>query len=312
MSSKYKYIFGPVLSRRLGFSLGVDLVPYKRCSFDCVYCELGRTTNKTVKRGSFFSPGEILKELKSFLKYHPKVKIDYITLTGSGEPTLNSRLKEIVKEVKNITSIPLCLLTNGSLFFLKSVRESVKEVDLIIPSLDAPDEATFRKINHPHSSLTLKKILKGLKLLRQEFKGKIYLEIMLVEGINSSLSQAHRFKKIIGSVGFDKIQLNVPARPSYFLECKIPPLRRLKRFAEILGKNTEIVHPSPSQSQPSRFKGAQEGLLRVLKRRPIDIDEICRILGIRKVEALKLIEGLISRLRIKRVRYGGKFYYWAV
>ena len=175
-------IFGPVPSRRLGFSLGVDTIPFKTCSLDCIYCQLGRTTNKTIERKEYIAGENILREIEEILKR--KKKIDYITFSGSGEPTLNSRMEEMITQIKRLTSIPVAILTNGTLLYQPRMREELMEADLVIPSLDAVSEEVFEKINRPHHKLKINEVIKGINTFSQEFRGKIWLEIMLVKGVN--------------------------------------------------------------------------------------------------------------------------------
>jgi wyosine [tRNA(Phe)-imidazoG37] synthetase (radical SAM superfamily) len=207
-----KYIFGPVPSRRLGRSLGVDLVPYKTCTFDCIYCDLGRTTNKTTSRQSFVSSGEIQKELGLTLSFLDQ-KPDFITLSGSGEPTLNTETGDIIRRIKEITAIPTAVLTNSSLLSLDEVRRNLSEADVVLPSLDAITPATFDYINRPHTSLGAKEIISGLIQFRRQYRGQIWLEILFCRGVNDGKKEIERFKEVIERIEPDRIQLNTPVRP---------------------------------------------------------------------------------------------------
>ncbi len=175
-----KTIFGPVPSRRLGFSLGVDIIPYKTCSFDCIYCELGKTTCKTIEPVETVSPEAVLKELKEVLASSP-LTIDYITLSGSGEPTLHPHLDLIIKEIKKIASAPVALITNSSLLFKDEILEKVLAADVIIPSLDAPDPAVFQTVNRPDPSLTFDQLIAGLINLGKCQGPRIWLEVLLLK-----------------------------------------------------------------------------------------------------------------------------------
>ncbi|MFH1504057.1 MAG: radical SAM protein [Candidatus Omnitrophota bacterium] len=234
------YFYGPVPSRRLGKSLGVDLFAVKTCSFDCLYCQLGKNPEKTIKRISRLNLNQLGKELKLVVKNKPQ--IDYVTISGSGEPTLYKGLDKIIAVIKRITKnkYPLCVITNSSLLYRRSVRQELKGADLIIPSLDAADAKTFRKINKPCKEVNFKKIITGLVELRKEFKGKIWLEIMLLKGLNDSLTEARKFKEIIKKIKPDKIQLNLPARPGTE-KVFAPSAKRLKEIKNILSKETELV-----------------------------------------------------------------------
>ncbi len=240
MTNKKSYFYGPVPSRRLGFSLGLELIPKKLCSFNCLYCQAGRTRDKSLKRFSYVKISQLKKELSQVLKRKPK--IDYITISGSGEPTLHKGLDKIIAVLKKTTKnkYPICVITNSSLLYRKKVRTELAQADLIMPSLDAVGPALFKKINKPISGLSLNKIIQGLIALRREFKGKIYLEIMLLGGVNDTISEAKKFKQVIQKIKPDRVLLNLPVRPS---ENKVvlPTLLRLKQFKKILGRRTQAI-----------------------------------------------------------------------
>lgn len=234
------YFYGPVSSRRLGLSLGVDLMPKKLCTFGCLYCQLGETIKKTQRRFSWVDLNQFKKELKRIIKARPK--IDYITISGAGEPTLHKGLDKIIKAIKVTTGnrYQVCLITNSSLLYRPGVRKEILGVDLIIPSLDAGCEETFRKINRPDKGITLRKVISGLRALHQEFKGKIWLEVMLVKGVNDSIAEAEKIKEIVKDLRPDKVQLNLPVRPSA-IKLKLPDVDRLSRIKQIIGSVAEVV-----------------------------------------------------------------------
>jgi wyosine [tRNA(Phe)-imidazoG37] synthetase (radical SAM superfamily) len=179
-----KMIYGPVPSRRLGISLGLDIIPFKTCSYDCIYCQLGRTTEQTLERRSYVTISSLINQLKEVLELNEE--IDYITFSGSGEPTLNQDIGEMIRKVKELTCIPVAVLTNGSLLWEERVRKNLSYADLVVPSLDAVSEEVFRRVNRPASGLSIEKVLRGLESFTWSFKGKIYLEVMLVKGMNDS------------------------------------------------------------------------------------------------------------------------------
>jgi len=169
------YVYGPVPSWRLGRSLGVDVIPFKICSFNCIYCETGRTTDLTVERKKYVSKAPVIEELKAFLS--KRKNIDYITFSGSGEPTLNSKIGGMISEVKKLTDIPVAILTNSSLFSREEVRRELREADVVLPSLDVVSQSLFESLNRPHPSLKIEEIIDGLIEFRKEFKNKIWLEV---------------------------------------------------------------------------------------------------------------------------------------
>src|SRR4030042_7030693 len=203
-SQKIQHIFGPVPSRRLGRSLGIDLIPSKTCTYDCLYCQVGRTTEKTITRKSWVNIDEVIAELKTKLLAKP----DYITLSGSGEPTLFDGCGRLIEKIKQITNIPVAVITNGSLLFMPEVRKELLAADVVMPSLDAGDEETFKKINRPCSRITFDKMLQGLIDFRKEFKGKYWLEVFLVAGLNDSDEQIDKIAACIEKIQPDKVQLN--------------------------------------------------------------------------------------------------------
>lgn len=229
-----KHIFGPVPSRRLGYSLGIDLVPYKTCNLDCVYCEAGRTNQKTTKRQPFVSIEEIMYELAAHLLNKGPV-IDFFTLSGAGEPTLHLGIGSIIQAIKQeYPNTPLALITNGTLFWDPQLRSQVSQIDVILPSLDAVSRQVFNQVNRPSSTLSIDKIIDGLVSLREEFSGKIWVEIFLIPGINDTPEELLLFKKTLTRINPDCIHLNSLSRPSAEPWVKIESLRRLEQVQEIL------------------------------------------------------------------------------
>jgi len=238
-----KYIYGPVKSRRLGSSLGITLTPYKVCSFNCVYCQLGKSQDVTSERREYIPVQEILNELKLWLQNNSQEAkdLDYITLSGSGEPTLNIKIDLLIAEIKKITAVPVAVITNASLTNITAVRRALLAADLIVPSLDAVTPEIFTKIDQPKADLKIEGIINGLIELRKEFKGKIWLEVMLVKGINDDLAHIRKLKDIIDKINPDKIQLNSPVRSTAEENILAVDKKRLEKLKEILGENCEII-----------------------------------------------------------------------
>jgi len=238
-----KYIYGPVKSRRLGSSLGINLMPYKICNFDCIYCQLGVTLYKVSEREEYVKIKDIIDELRLWLENNAARArtLRYITISGSGEPTLHIRIGDLIGEIKKIASIPVAVITNASLLNIAKVRQALVSADVIVPSLDAVDTEVFQKIDRPHKDLRLTDIINGLIKLRQEFSGEIWLEVMLVKGVNDDPRHIRRLKEIIERINPDKIQLNSPVRAT--AEKNVQPVDRskLEKFKEILGDRCEII-----------------------------------------------------------------------
>jgi wyosine [tRNA(Phe)-imidazoG37] synthetase (radical SAM superfamily) len=307
-SVELKFIFGPVPSRRLGRSLGVDLAPYKTCTFDCIYCDLGRTTHKTVSRQSYVSPEEVGRELELSLSILEK-KPDYITLSGSGEPTLNQNIGEIIHTIKDLTSIPVAVLTNGSLLSIEEVRNELLTADLVLPSLDAVTPFIFEAINRPHPSLNIEDIILGLIQFRKEFQGQIWLEIVFCRGINDDKSEIERLKESIERIQPDRVQLNTPVRPP--AEEFAYPLTsdQLEEIRKKLGEKAEIISEfaAPLGAELNSVKDTE--ILNLIKRRPCTTEDISKALGLRIDEVVKHLAHLTRTGAIRYRMYQHRCYY---
>jgi len=302
-----KYIFGPVPSRRLGVSLGIDLIPFKTCSLDCLYCECGKTNNFTLKREAFVSAETIIEELKPYLD---KNKIDHITFSGAGEPTLNSEIGKIINKIKDLTDIPVAVLTNSTLFTKNEVRKDLLNADIILPSLDAVSKDIFTKINRPLDGVDINKIIDGLIKFRYEFSGKIWLEIFIVNGINDSDKELLKIYKTILKINPDKVQLNTLDRPPAFkniISADMDLLLRLKTEWNLLpveiikrvGKRSEIL---------SYSKNLENNILNLIMHSPINIEELIKLTGKNKEELYKYIDILIKEKKIMEKVLWGKIF----
>ncbi len=238
-----KYIYGPVKSRRLGLSLGITLTPYKVCSFNCVYCQLGGSIGTTIQRKEYFSESEIINELKIWLQNNKEEteKLSYITFSGSGEPTLNIKIGSLIAKIKEIIRLPVAVITNASLMGVPAVRQELLAADLIIPSLDAVTPEIFTMIDRPQKDINIGDIINGLVSLRKEFKGEIWLEIMMVKGMNDDLGYIRRMKDVIDKINPDRIQLNSPVRATAEGGVQAADKNKLDKFKEILGEKCEII-----------------------------------------------------------------------
>jgi len=301
-------IFGPVPSRRLGFSLGIDTIPFKTCSLDCIYCQLGRTTNKTMERKEYIASEDILREIEGILKQ--RKRIDYITFSGSGEPTLNFKMGTMITQIKKLTSIPVAILTNGTLLCQSKVREELMEADLVIPSLDAVSEEIFEKINRPYHSLKINEVIGGIDAFSQEFRRKIWLEIMLVKGVNDFPGEIKRMAEVTKKMKLDKIQLNTVIRPPAEEFAQPVSIEDLEKIKRILGKKCEIVAEFKRSGQKSYGKNIEKIILTMLKRRPVTLLDISHSLGLHRNEVIKYLEVLEREGQILTRVYEGKRYYY--
>ncbi len=290
------YVFGPVPSRRLGRSLGLDITPYKTCTFDCVYCQLGRTTNRTVQRKEYVPKDLVLSELRGFLD-EIEGDIDYITFAGSGEPTLHSRIGEMIDAIKAMTDIPVAVITNGSLLFREDVRSDLLNADLVLPSLDAATEPAFRAVNQPHESLEIKRVIQGIEMFRKEFNGKFWLEIMIVKGMNDGIYEIKALLDAVSRIDPDRVQLNTVVRPSAE-DVEAAGRDEMMRIRERFGENAEII-------ADVRI-GVRADILPLLQRRPLTMDEISDALQVHRNEAAKYLRELVERGEVASVVHGGK------
>lgn len=306
----YKYLFGPVPSRRLGMSLGIDLVPHKICSLNCVYCECGRTTNLTVERKEYVPVNEILIELNRFLKENPAP--DYITFSGAGEPTLNSGIGEILNYIKsNFPTIPVAVLTNGTLLSHPQVRKELLQADLVLPSLDAATEHTFRKINLPEKTINIKSYIEGIIDFRKEYSGKINLEIFILPGYNNHLHELDSLKDAILKINPDIVQLNTLDRPGMIENLRAATHIELQEIVDYWNlEKVIIIASAPSRKKIQSYrKDTEAAILETISRRPCTLIDLSQILGKHINEVNKYLDVLENEKKItteKQVR--GLFY----
>jgi wyosine [tRNA(Phe)-imidazoG37] synthetase (radical SAM superfamily) len=305
---KRNYIFGPVPSRRLGRSLGVDLVPFKTCSYDCVYCQLGRTTNKTTERKEWVPLQKVIDQLKNHLKSKP----DYITLSGSGEPTLFSRLDELISRIKEITDIPVAVITNGSLLCLPDVRDALISVDVVLPSLDAGSSQIFQYVNRPHQDITFSKMLQGLVDFRKVYNGRYWLEVFLLAGVTTPEAEINRLKTCIAAIQPDLVQVNTVTRPAAENFAEPVPKKQLEQITAELYKEAEVIADYKDIHKEKDFTARREDILTLLQRRSCSIEDISAGLGLHLSEVVKYIEELSAEGKVEARPQNQQLYYKAL
>ena len=300
------YIFGPVPSRRLGLSLGVDLTPYKTCTYDCLYCQLGKTTCKRAEPGPIVSIGEILEELQLRLQW---VTPDFVTLSGSGEPTLHSQMDQVISRVKNLTGIKVAVLTNGSLLWRGEVRTRLVSADLVMPTLSTAFEETFRAIHRPHPDLHLPMIIEGMRHLRAEHRGELFLEVMLLAGLNDSDMEVEGLKRVIEEICPDRIQLNTVVRPP--VDSRAMPLdrQRLEEIKNFFGSEAEIIADIPPGQKPQQIVSSAHAIMDMAQRRPVRAIDIANGLNLPMKEVEEILKGLVLRGSLRRREHLGEVYY---
>ncbi len=305
-----KYIFGPVNSRRLGRSLGIDLVPPKICDFDCVYCEVGPTTLLTCERAEYAPTEEIIAEIDCFTADQAQMRpVDVFTITASGEPTLHTGIGQIISHIKGKTTKPVCVLTNGSLLHLKNVRDDLMKADIVIPSLDAADPETYKKINRPASCAKLKTIIQGLCRFKKEFAGKYLLEILIVKGLNDNQENIKALKQAIKKIKPDLVQLNTVNRPGP--DNSVKPLDRneLNKIAAKLEGPVDVIGNFEKTNRKNRQIVSEFEIISMLQRRPCTIDDVCEALGAETIYAKDIMEKLTKAGKLCKINHTGKIYY---
>ena len=308
MTRNYRYLFGPVPSRRFGRSLGVDLTPHKTCSFDCIFCQLGRTTNKTLARKEYVPTSKVIEELHDWLGNDGHA--DYVTLAGSGEPTLHSRFGEVIDLVRSATTIPVALLTNGSMLLDADARQAAAGANVVKVSLSAWDQYSFEHINRPHPKLTLKSIVEGIWKLRELFGGELWIEVFIVSGVNSDPKDATKIAELLGAIQPDRIQLNTAVRPPAEGFVQAVPQEHLAKLAKLLGPSAEVIADFSSDNSKN-VQANEQTILAMLARRPCTAEQIAKVFGMHRNEVSKYIGKLIRTGQIRAQHKAGEVYYLA-
>jgi len=303
-------VFGPVASRRLGRSLGINVVPYKTCSYSCIYCQLGETTNLTIDRVDGVSPEEVAEAVERIVK---RVEVDFATFVGEGEPTLYSRLGKAIELVKRI-GVKVAVLTNGSLLWREDVRRDLAEANYVCAKLDAGTEETFRRVNRPHPALSLERVVEGLREFSKSFSGFFGIQIMLVEGVNDSDSELEKMVSILREIDADRFYVSIPTRPTALSWARPAPMERVSALAKALARavGSERVALLTAPEGPDGFylgEDVVESIVSITAVHPLRMDlaeEVLRRMGVENPR--KLIEKLVSSGVLKLVSYRGVDY----
>ena len=324
-----KHLFGPVFSRRLGLSQGIDLLPPKTCNFNCIYCEINRPPRLSCERGEHVPTEEILAEIDRLLADEERVHdLDVFTITASGEPTLHTGIGRIIRHIKEKTNKPVAVLTNGSQLYRDEVRADLRQADIVIPSLDAARPESFRKVNRPAKcSSDLERIIGGIARFSEEFSGDLWLEILLVANINDTDEDIAALKEAIVRIRPTRVQLNTVARPPY--ESFAKPLTR-KRMEEVraaiagvYGGQVDILAGSREaeddrsekerRETPARrsFEGAEREILEMVLRRPCTAAEIAGSLNLEAEHILEILVDMETRGELVAKIHGDKLYFRA-
>lgn len=273
-----KHVFGPVPSRRLGRSLGVDPIPLKTCNWNCIYCQLGRTRPVVNRRDEYIAPELILEQVAHFLEEHDHADIDWVTFVGSGEPLLHASLGFMIRQVKAISDIPVAVITNGTLLHLPAIRQELITADAVLPSLDTASAELYRKVNRPHASIPFELHLQGLIDFGHEYEGTLWPEVMLIHNINDTEEALTDLASAFLKIEPDCIHLNVPSRPP--AETWVQPASEegILRAMAILGDIAKVVHPTEGKYERGSEHNSLDAILSIIQRHPMREDEIQRTL----------------------------------
>jgi len=291
-----KYLFGPVNSRRLGISLGIDLVPFKTCTLNCVYCECGKTTNLTAQRREYVPTDEVIRELDEYLSERPR--LDVLTFSGSGEPTLHSGIGRVIDHIRDTyPEYRVVVLTNGTLLWQDDVRRDLLRTHAVMPSMDAVSSSVFNKMLRPADGIEPEKVIEGLVSFRREYRGEILLEIFLVPGLNDTEEELANIRQACLRIEPDIIQLNRLDRPGteqWVKEESASEINRVKEYLKPL-KVEVIGKPLPGNYSDPRNADLVETIMSTLKRRPSTLEDLNQTTGVRRTELVKIISALVDK-----------------
>lgn len=298
-----KYIFGPVPSRRLGLSLGIDIIPFKTCTLSCVYCQLGDTGRTTLERREYVPTADVVGELRDYLAASPAP--DWITFSGSGEPTLHSGIGAIIRGIRTMTRVPVCVITNGTLMTDPAVRRDLLDADAVMPSLDAAREESFRAICRAHPGLSVAGIIDGLAMFRREYGGKIWLEILLVSGVNDSPDDLAALRYAVEAINPDSIQLNTVARPPADRSAIPLSRERMDEIRAFFGDKAEIIASFATEGKGTKTV-TPDDVLRSVRRHPGTAHDVAAALGADKAEVKRMLAELLKGGKVRMVDFDGK------
>ena len=305
------FVFGPVPSRRLGRSLGIDPVPLKTCNWNCVYCQLGRSVPVTNERKDYWPPGQIVAEVRRVLQTRSEREIDWVTFLASGEPTLHASLGRMIRDVKAITQIPVAVITNGALLYRPDVQEDLMAADAVLPSLDAGTAALYRAINRPHPECTFDRLVNGLLEFRRAYQGKMWVEVMVVKGLNDTEEALRDLAGLFHKLQPDQVHLTTPVRPPAEPWVEPPDEQGMQRARSFLREWVQPEGPGAGIVKLSGIESLPDALVAVVSRHPMTEAELLRLLPDRSREEVhRALSQLLESGRLQVVeRYGRQF--WA-
>jgi wyosine [tRNA(Phe)-imidazoG37] synthetase (radical SAM superfamily) len=308
---RYRHLYGPVPSRRLGRSLGIDLVPHKVCTYDCIYCQIGKTTERTLLRREYVPVGEILEEVEAFLQEgHPPV--DHLSLGGSGEPTLHSKIRSIIEGIQAISLLPVAVITNGSLLYEPEVREDLLRADVVLPSLDGVSPEVFEKINRPGPGFSIERVVQGLIEFRKIYQGQIWLEILFCRGVNDTESELLRMRETIKQIRPDQIHLNTVVRPPSEGWVSALTAEEMSKIQEFFGERASIISEFDRHILPPPEGEMREKILSILKRRPLSLSDLSQHMGLSQNELERYLKPLVEEGKVRIRPFHSDIFYETV
>ncbi|MEJ2569531.1 MAG: radical SAM protein [Anaerolineales bacterium] len=300
------HIFGPVPSRRLGRSLGIDPIPLKTCNWNCVYCQLGRSRPVVNLRKEYIAPDLILEQAMRFLDEHDHTDIDWVTFVGSGEPLLNAGLGWMIRGLKARCDIPVAVITNGALLHIPDVRQEILAADAVLPSLDAGTAELYRKINRPHARIPFELHLQGLIDFSLEYRGNLWPEVMLIRGMNDSEEALSDLAAAFRKIKPDCIHLNLPSRPPAETWVRPADGEGILRAMAFLGDVGQVVHPAEGNYERGSESGPLSSILAIIQRHPMREDEVKHTLAYWQPEgASQTFEHIAASGRVQIVERNG-------
>lgn len=304
----HPFVYGPVPSRRLGLSLGINIIPRKTCTLDCVYCQCGATTRKTTRREHFFPVEDILAAVRDAVG---RARTEFLTFSGEGEPTLNADIGRLIRALKREFTIPVAVLTNSTLLTDAQVRRELYPADLVVPSLDAADQRVFARVDRCHRNLSVAAIIDGLRTFRRYYRGQLWLEVMLVKDVNDSPEHLVLLRRAAQLIRPDRVQLNTVVRPPAVASARPLSHDDLEQVRLLFGPGTEIAE-SPIKPKQRRFRGApDEAVAAFVTGRPATPEDLSRALGLAPAVVRTTLRALVRSRRIRRVDFWGKVFYEA-
>jgi len=304
-----RYVFGPVHSRRLGMSLGIDPVQAMTCTLDCVYCQLGKTGVQTLERRAYVPADAVIEEVQQTID--AGATMDCITFSGTGEPTLSSELGRMICAIRDLSRVPVVVITNSSLLHRTDVRNDLLQADLVIPSASAIHEQVFTRLCRPLPGFDLTQMLQGLERFSRTYTGRLWVEVMLVAGVNDSEDELQALADFLNTIRCEKIQINTVTRPPSERACIAVDTACLQRACQLFGQRAEIISPAPKVAAVRCAQDIPQRITALVRSHPCTLGQICATLGLEAAQAAAALNGLLSEGHVQKTSHKGDVFYRA-